>query len=367
MRILHLVDSLEIGGMERMIVTLAGYQKRQGHDVEVATLLRAGSFAKDLQRLSIPVTNFAKPQGFSFSTGQAIRNTLDRLEADVLHTHNPVPLIYGRLGGGLKRKLKFINTRHDMGLHLSSPKAHFLYRIARAGNVATVAVCRPAFDRFIANGEFSKSTSSVIPNGINLDQFKNCSPEQSTALRRSFAANRETFVMGTVGRLNPVKAQERMVELCGDLLSVGVPVKLVLAGDGQCRRDLELKVNQLGIASHVSFIGETQDVPSFLHSLDLFLLTSHTEGYSMALVEASAAGLPILATNVGGNSEIVNDGETGYLVQPEDRKGLLERALLLYNNKSLRVSMGKKALTWAEHSGSTKAMADLYFDLYQAS
>jgi glycosyltransferase involved in cell wall biosynthesis len=140
----------------------------------------------------------------------------------------------------------------------------------------------------------------------------------------------------------------------------------VLVGDGELRASLQQCAIDEQIADAVHFLGDRNDVPDLLRGLDVFALSSVSEGYSMALLEASAVGLPIVATDVGGNGEIVKDGETGALV-PARNVAALAEAMLALQEPEVAAGLAHAARAWVEQHGSLEAMAARYDDLYQST
>ena len=140
---------------------------------------------------------------------------------------------------------------------------------------------------------------------------------------------------------------------------------LVLIGDGELRDTLQQCAKAESVTDSVHFLGDRDDVRDLLQGLDLFVLSSVTEGYSMVLLEASAAALPIIATDVGGNSEIIRDGHTGRLVPPSNADLLAAAMITLLQQPRVAQSLGRSAREWVERHGSLEAMASRYALVYQ--
>jgi glycosyltransferase involved in cell wall biosynthesis len=168
----------------------------------------------------------------------------------------------------------------------------------------------------------------------------------------------------SVGRLNEAKQQVRLLRATRALLDAGVPAALVIAGDGELRESLESETDRLALRERVRWLGARSDVPDLLAAMDVFVLPSRTEGYSLALVEASAAALPIIATAVGGNAEIVQDGVTGRIIPAGDDERLIAAMRELAVDSGLRTALGAQARAWALREGSLDAMCDGYLRLY---
>jgi len=174
-------------------------------------------------------------------------------------------------------------------------------------------------------------------------------------------------IVGTVARLAPKKGQVDLIEAAALVVRRRPDVTFVLAGDGELRGDLSAQAKSLGLNGHVRFLGAVDDPIPLLGRMDIFTLPSHMEGMSNAMLEAMAAGRPIVATGVGGNSEVVVPGETGLLVPPRDPARLAEAILALVNDPKRAAAMGAagRARVRAEYSVETmvKRLEDLYREL----
>jgi glycosyltransferase involved in cell wall biosynthesis len=282
----------------------------------------------------------------------------------VLHTHNPIPHYYGVLAAIGLGVGCILNTRHGMGMFPFSWKRELLYRLAMFGSDYGVAVCRAAQVNFRQKGIIPAGKGRCIPNGIELDSFAQRTSTAKNQLLANLGRAGVPLVFGIVGRLNAAKDHACLLQAMASLVKQHKDVHLVIVGDGECRSELEDKTASLGLAQVVTFLGRRGDVSHLLMAFDVFVLSSRTEGYSLALVEAAATALPIVATNVGGNGEIVTDGVTGLLVPKEDPRALCDAMLRLACDEPLRVKMGLAAQEWAQRVGSLDAMAKAYERLY---
>lgn len=364
MRILHVVESLEIGGLEHVVVALASAQRRRGHEVRVVCLWRRGVLADAAESAGVPVTCCDKRPGFDLRAWRAMRSTLRSVAPDVLHTHNPMAHYYAvaaSLGLGVRTVL---NTRHGMGSGDLGARREKLFRLALLATDHAVSVCDAARQRFVVHGVMPAAKAVVVRNGIDLGRFAMRSAEAGSALRASLGLPADAVVFGTVGRLNEAKQQHRLLGALRSLTDAGHRVALVIAGDGERRQFLEAETDLLGLRAQVRLLGARNDVPELLAGMDVFVLPSRTEGYSLALVEASAAGLPIIATSVGGNAEIVQQGTTGLIVPPADDDALALAMAVLADDPAQRERLGAQARAWALREGTLDAMCDGYERLY---
>ncbi|MCS6861161.1 MAG: glycosyltransferase, partial [Abditibacteriales bacterium] len=223
---------------------------------------------------------------------------------------------------------------------------------------------------------------TVIYNGVDLDRFETCArrrvgvgdhdasgegecrpslPESSTT------ASRATFHVGCVGTLRPVKGHRYLIEAIAAVREKVPHVHLSLVGDGPARGELDDLRQRLGLNGCVSLLGMRDDVDALLKQFDVFVLPSLSEGISNALLEAMAAGLPVVATDVGGNPEVVQHGVTGLLVPPQDSRALAEALWQLLTDADGRCAMGRKGRERVETYFSLSAMAQRYGEIYEAA
>jgi glycosyltransferase involved in cell wall biosynthesis len=197
----------------------------------------------------------------------------------------------------------------------------------------------------------------VILNGIDTNMFCPAGNEAEKA--------RGLVRIGIVARLSAEKDHQTLLNSCKLLVNQTNGFHLEIIGDGPLRDTLEMAVKSLGLDSFVSYSGMRHDVPELLRQLDIFVLSSTTEGISLTLLEAMATGLPVVATNVGGNPEVVIDGETGYLVPSQNPDEMARKLLLLINDEKLRCQMGEKGRARVIAQFSIKESASKYEELYR--
>ena len=170
-----------------------------------------------------------------------------------------------------------------------------------------------------------------------------------------------------MGRLNRIKDQASLIRAFRKVYDQLPDTALVLIGDGELRAKLEQCAMAEGVAGEVYFLGDRSDVHELVQGFDLFALSSLSEGYSMALLEACAVALPIVATHVGGNGEIVRDGITGCLVPASDPQALAEAIIALLRDPQRAQALGRAARAWVELDGSLQTMAERYAEIYRGS
>src|SRR5690606_38580910 len=214
-------------------------------------------------------------------------------------------------------------------------------------------------------GGFGPRTQLVsIPNGIQLGRYQPASATSRRQLAEVLGLPAGTALIGTVGRLNPVKDQASLIRAFRRVHDAMPATALLLIGDGPARAGLAAIAHAEGVHGSVHFLGDRADVDVLLQGLDLFAMSSVSEGYSIALLEASAAGLPIVATDVGGNAEIVQHAVSGRLVPASDPVALAEAMLSILDDRELAGRMGSAGRAWVLECGSFRSMAERYAAVY---
>jgi glycosyltransferase involved in cell wall biosynthesis len=366
MNITHIVENLNRGGLERVVLDLVKLQQQQGHRCQVVCLFERGALAQELDAANIPVHACGKRRGLDLGALARVRQLIRAHRTEVLHSHNAVAhylAVLASLGLGVG---KVINTRHGMAGMQRWNRAEMLYRASLARTDAVAMVCAAACDGALEHRLVPRRKLRVVPNGLRVQEFAVASPAARERLRQALGLPPQARVIGTVGRLNWAKDQASLIRAFSRVRAALPDSVLVLIGGGRLRRELEACAREEGVAGAVRFLGERDDVRELLQGLDVFVLSSVSEGYSMALLEASATALPIVATDVGGNREIVRHGITGAIVPARDVESLAQAILGLLRNPGHAARLGAAARAMMEAGGSLEAMALRYAALYEA-
>ena len=348
--VLMLVTRLNIGGPARLVLDLA---KQLGPELGVA--VAAGRPPEEEGELSdpavavtrLPLVRPVRPR-YDVAAFTATRSLLVRTAPAVVHTHMAKAGAIGRLAAlslARGRRPRLVHTFHGhvlQGYFASAEQRAFLAlerRLARASD-ALVAVSPEVRDELVDLGVGRPGQYRVIPVGLNLDQYFRVAQRagQVGALRRSLGLPGSTFVAGVVGRLVPIKDHATLLRALVD----APDVHLAVLGDGELRSSLHRLAADLGVADRAHFTGWWADMPAALEDLDLVVLPSRNEGTPLALVEASAAGRPVLATDVGGVRHVVEAGVTGWLCRAGDSTGLAGRMQSLAKAPELGHAAGRE-------------------------
>jgi glycosyltransferase involved in cell wall biosynthesis len=204
----------------------------------------------------------------------------------------------------------------------------------------------------------------TIPNGVDTERFRPPAATERVASRRAFGIPDGEFVVGSVGRLAVEKNYGMLIEAFARFRSAGRTGRLLIVGEGPCRAQLEKQAHVAGMKDACLLPGHRDDVAASLAGIDVFCLSSTTEGTSITLLEAGAVGLPAIVTDVGGNREVVADGKTGAIVGRDDAGGLAEWIRRLCADSGLRATWGIAARQRVVERYSVEQMLALYQALY---
>lgn len=365
MRVLHVVDSLDRGGLEHLVCDLASEQLRRGYSVSVYCLHRPGSLAIELEARGVRVLCGFKRHGPDYRVVSELKRLAIGATPAVLHSHSMMPNYYACAARMLAAlSFKVVNTRHDMGSVKANDTRERLYRLSVPLTRLVVMVSEGVKDRFIAARIVPARKARVVLNGIHTECPLRSDSVQRAEARSLLHAEPDHFVAGCVGRLVDLKNHSSAIRAVATLAKAFPKLRLVLIGGGPLESSLRELTEALDITDRVQLLGERNDTRKLLPGIDAFLMPSLTEGHSIALLEAAAAGLPIIATAVGGNPEIVSHAQSGWLVPPAHDEALAAALSLLMTDDSLAASLGFRARTWSLENVSVEAMAAAYERVY---
>lgn len=358
----QLVLSLELGGLERLVVNFLSTIDRERFDIALGCLEGPGPLAAAVESLGISVTTFDRRPGIDWRLIPRIARWLKRSNADLLHTHNAAAHFYGALGGRLASTRCTIHTKHGRDWP-DQPRKVLLNRVSALFTRTLVAVSDDGREIARRVERVPERKLRVIHNGIDTGLFTPGSARAAAAPFAGVPANAP--VIATVARLSPEKDQQTLLEAFAGLCKIREDCRLIIAGEGPARAALEARADSLSCRDRIIFAGAVERVPELLKRVDVFVLTSLSEGISLSLLEAGATGIPAVVSDAGGNAEVVEDGVTGFVVPVRRPDVVAEKIARLLSDEPLRASMGRRARERIVDHFSLARMTRRYEALYR--
>jgi len=360
--VLQVVLSLNPGGTERLVVELVK-RLRPELPMAVCCLDEAGAWGEGLRHEDINVVALRRREGFRPQLGRAIARAAAQHGARVVHCHHYSPFVYASIARLWAPHLKIVFTEHgrlsDAG---PSSKRRTANRVLAHAPRTVVTVSSELKDHLVAEG-FPTEKVNVIYNGIDVGAAPNAGDR--ARVRRDLGIDDRTIVIGTIARLDPVKDLQTLVRALGAPVA-NRPKTLLVIGDGPERAGIEAAARDAGVGSLVRFLGHRDDARDLLAGCDMYANSSISEGISLTILEAMAAGLPIVATRVGGTPEIV-DASCGRLVPARDSASLATTLADLAQDAGLRSTLGRAARARVEQRFTLDRMIAEYRDAYYAA
>ena len=361
-RVLHVLANLGAGGAERMAVHIVLGLNRQRF--EPAVVAYSGRYGSDLEeqldQAGIKTWFLGKGPGFDWRTYYRLHRVFKEFRPHIVHTHVHVmryafpSLVY------FKPRL-MVHTVNNIAEREIEPRARWLQRLAYQRGVIPVAVAREvaaSLERLYGIGN-----CRVVWNCIPTDLYASPqAPRELWRARQGFSTDDILFIC--VARFAPQKNHALLINAFAKGPASDPKAHLVLAGQGVLRAQSQERVNQLGLTGRVHFLGLRTDIPDVLGAADIFVLSSHYEGNPLSVIEAMAAGLPIVSTAVGGVPELLRNGQEGFIVQPGRAEELSQAMMTLLRDAGLRKAMGAAAAARAKEKFDVAAMVRAYEELY---
>ena len=361
--IVHVVHALDVGGLENGLVNILNHlDDRFSHTIMCLT--RSGRMAERIKNSQVKIIEMRLPTDrFRFPVLRLARE-FQSISPDIVHTRGwaTVDAICAARVAGVSCVIHGEHGREVGDPNGRNRKRNIVRKCLSPLVTRFVTVSDDLKSWLIRTVGIPESKVTTIHNGVDTRRF---SPDGRGAIRDSLGLDDSVFTLGTVGRLDPVKDHSSLLQAFMPIARSARPVGLIIAGDGPMRGATEALSAELGLSNHVRFLGERHDIPEVLKACDVFTLTSIAEGISNTILEAMASALPVVATRVGGNPELVENGICGYLVGAQDVTALTVAYETYLKDPMLRDQHGRNARARAEQNFSLERMASQYAQLYQ--
>jgi sugar transferase (PEP-CTERM/EpsH1 system associated) len=362
-RIVHVLHSFGTGGMENGVVNLINGLDSNEFSHIICCVSQSGDAIRRLNGQNVKIIELRKKTGNDLFLPMKISRILKEIRPDVVHTRN-WGAVDGIIGAYISRVPGIVHSEH--GREFSDPEGRNKRRnIIRKGLSLFVdkyiAVSENLRQWLIRDVGIRKAKITTIINGVDTERFNTRDKRQ---LRYKYGYEDEDFILGTVGRLDPIKDHHLLIKAYAGLYRKYRKIKLIIVGDGPCRQRLEVTTKTLGMKGNVHFLGKREDVPDILKLFDVFALSSIGEGLSNTILEAMATGIPVIATHVGGNSELVANGETGNLVPQGDIDRFAQALEQYILDKELAKKHGENGRLRVVSHFSLEKMVESYRKVY---
>jgi glycosyltransferase involved in cell wall biosynthesis len=285
---------------------------------------------------------------------------LSRYRIQIIHTNSYVPGNYARLAAALLRVPVIIDHWH--GFTRFSRKRRLICRLLGRVTDLSLAISQGVKDYLIEPCRLDPSRVQVVSNGVDVERLRRHRPRME--VRRELGLAEGVQVVGLVARLDHWGKGHREFFSALAALKSRYPVEGLIIGGGRREEEVEQLAVEMGLAGRVHFLGQRQDIPDLLAVLDIFVLPSHSEGVSLALLEAMAAGLPVIASRVGSLPEVVADGDNGLLIPAKDPEALAQALARLLDDPALAKKLGDKARLDVEQNFSLDRLGREINEIY---
>ena len=360
--VLQVLPRFAVGGAEHLVALLAEGLLHQGIRIGVLTLYPPGGtkWEDKLQTIGVPIIYLNKGRGFHPSVISRVDREIRQFAPDIIHSHQSI-LRY-ILPSVWTQRLPLVHTMHNLAQYEADPAGKIERRLALHFGLQAVAISERVRDSLY--DLYGMHQYPLIMNGTRLDEFY-VDPAQRAIWRvaNGFAPDAVLFV--TAGRLNIQKQHDVLIKAFAQLSNQYQKAQLLIAGEGPLRDQLEKQAQDSNLADRVHFLGVRSDIPDILNAADVFVLSSQWEGNPLSVMEAMAAGKPIVATTVGGVPELIDDQSTGLLVPPGDIDALAHALQYFLANPQMIEQLGILALHKAKKDFSIDVTIDKYIHLYR--
>ncbi len=367
--IAHVIYKLDVGGMENGLVNLINRIPPDRYRHAVVCLTESMEFSRRILREDVPFVALHKREGKDFGLYLRLWRAFRSLRPALVHSRNlaAIESVVPAALAGVPYRVHGEHGRDVQDIDGISLKYQLLRRLIA-----------PLVDRFIPLSQelesyledrvgVPPSKMKRICNGVDTKTFKPSQTGPGLLVKKGFASP-DSIVIGTVGRMqevkNPLLLADAFIRLTGLMPEKKEHLRLIMVGEGPIRQPVETTLTSAGVSSMAWLPGSRDDVPDLLRAMDVFILPSRAEGISNTLLEAMACGVPVVATRVGGNPELVEDGVTGFLVPAEDVESMARAASEYVRDPEMRKRHGRAARLKVEREFSIDRMVANYMAVY---
>lgn len=362
--ILYLFVTLPIGGAEEHLLTVLKNLDLTQYNPIVCCIREKGVIGEEIENRGIAIISLnRKSKSWDFRIVMDILKIIQTKNIQLIHTHLYHANMYGRIAA-LISKIPAVVTEHNV-----YPKYKLRRRIVNwflaKKSKKIIAVSEMVKKDITVRDWIKPSKIEVIYNGIDIDRFPSVVPKEEA--RQKLGVPTDCFLIGTIGRLTDQKGQIYLINTIGIIKGIIPEIKLLLAGSGPLESDLKNIVSTKGLNEYVKFLGARRDIPDILKAMDIFVFPSLWEGLPMVLLEAMASSLPVVATSVGGITEILRNGINGIIVPPCNEGALVQAIIGLSKDKAKLKLLGEIGKKTVEDKFTASLMVKNLASIYESS
>jgi len=355
-KIIYLIDTFKLAGAEKLLLEFCRRIDRQKFSIQVIATTMGGPLEADFLKLGIPVKIFQKKSKFDLGLILALAKYFKANQPDIVHAHLFASETWGRLGAIIAKVPKIVITEHNMNIDFSF-SMHLIKTVLSWFTDKIIAVSEAVKNYSIKKEKINPKKITVIYNGIDLNKY------QYRGLRQ-ITKNKIKAVL--LARMEKQKGQEYLLKAIPHIIKMIPGFELYLYGKGSLEKDYKNLADKLKISNQVKFCGITKNAAQVLNQMDLFILPSLWEGLGVVLLEAQAIGLPIIATDIPGPQEVIENEKTGILIPPKDSLAIADAVLRLANDPQMQENIIAKARKNVEENFSLSKMVADYTKLYES-
>lgn len=339
--ILHVISKLPVGGVENQLLLILKNYDRTKFNPIVCSLLDKGEIGKEIEEAGIEVISLNKlKHRFDPTIVRDICHLIKKRNIKIVRTHQYHANLYGRLAGWLAKVPCIVASIHNVYTRDKKIHRRIINKLLSRFTDKVVAVSETVKHDILMYDGLSEDKVTVIYNGIDINRFSRIN---GNIIRKEFKIPFDIPVIGTIGRLTFQKGMKYLLEAVSLVKKRSPKIILLIVGDSPIKDELQNYAKALGMDSHVIFTGSRRDVPELLSAMDIFVLPSLWEGLPNALLEAMAAGKPIIATDIPPIREIVNSEKVGILVPPQNCNAIADSIEFLFHNKNFAENLANAA------------------------
>jgi len=362
-KVMHITYDMRIGGTEMVIKNIINGCDKNHFEMSILCIESPlGPFAEELQKDDIEIFQLNRQPGFDTNLIKQIRQIIKNNKVDIIHCHQYTPWVYGVFAAAFSNT-KVIFTEHGRFHPDSSTwKRKLINPILNLFTDQVTAISKATKEALIEFENIPEKSITVIYNGITPLTVVQTEVDK---LKIDLGIPENNTVLGTIARFDPIKNHTMMLRAFALVLEQQPNTTLIIVGDGEERENIEACIKQLNLVNKVILTGYQAKPHNYLALMDIYLLSSFSEGTSMTLLEAMSIGKPCVVTNAGGNPEVIAHGENGFVTPNDDANEFAKRLVEIITTNTNADELGKVSKKRFEEIFSEKNMNQLYKKAYQ--